>query len=67
MLGYLQKDFAGVVKALGEGKLKPTKMITSKIKIDRVVEDGYNAYVPLEFFFVAQVFLLLIWLTRLLG
>lgn len=43
VLGYLQKDFEGVVKALGEGKLKPTNMITSKIKIDRVVEDGYNA------------------------
>ena len=45
VLGYLQKDFAGVIKALGEGKLKPVKMITSKIKIDRVVEDGYNACV----------------------
>lgn len=43
VLGYLQKDFAGVIKALEEGKLKPVKMITSKIKIDRVVEDGYNA------------------------
>jgi threonine dehydrogenase-like Zn-dependent dehydrogenase len=43
VLGYLQKDFAGVIKALGEGKLKPVKMITSKIAIDRVVEDGYNA------------------------
>lgn len=45
VLGYLQKDFAGVIKALGEGKLQPVKMITSKIKIDRVVEDGYNASV----------------------
>ena len=43
MLGYLQKDFAGVIQALGEGKLKPVSMITSKIKIDRVVQDGYNA------------------------
>lgn len=38
VLGYLRKDFAGVVKALGEKKLEPAKMITSKIKIDRVVE-----------------------------
>ncbi|ETN38551.1 uncharacterized protein HMPREF1541_06587 [Cyphellophora europaea CBS 101466] len=45
VLGYLQQDFAGVIKALGEGKLKPVKMITSKIKIDRVVEDGYNALI----------------------
>ncbi|KPI39589.1 (R,R)-butanediol dehydrogenase [Cyphellophora attinorum] len=45
VLGYLQKDFAGVVKALGDGKLQPTKMITSKIRVDRVVEDGYNALI----------------------
>jgi hypothetical protein len=38
----LQKDYAAVIKALGEGKLKPVKMITSKIRVDRVVEDGYT-------------------------
>ena len=43
VLGYLQKDFDGVIKALGEGKLKPMKMITSKIAVDRVAEDGYTA------------------------
>lgn len=45
VLGYLQKDFAGVIKALDDGSLKPEKMITSKIKIDRVVEDGYKALI----------------------
>lgn len=42
MLGYLQKDFASVIRALGDGSLKPERMITSKIKIDRVPEDGYR-------------------------
>jgi len=42
VLGYLQKDFAGVIKALGDGNLNPEKMITGKIKIDRVPEDGYR-------------------------
>ena len=42
VLGYLQKDYKGVIEAIKEGKLKPMKMITSKIRIDRVVEDGYT-------------------------
>ena len=42
VLGYLPKDYEGVIQALKEGKLKPTKMITGKIAIDRVVEDGYT-------------------------
>jgi threonine dehydrogenase-like Zn-dependent dehydrogenase len=42
VLGYLQKDYAGVIDAISEGKLQPVKMITSKIRVDRVVEDGYT-------------------------
>lgn len=42
VLGYLQKDYQGVIDALGTGALKPEKMITSKIAIDRVVEDGFE-------------------------
>ena len=42
VIGYLQKDYAGVIKALEEGRLQPVKMITSKIRVDRVVEDGYT-------------------------
>jgi threonine dehydrogenase-like Zn-dependent dehydrogenase len=42
VLGYLQKDFAGVIDALADGHLKPERMITGKIKIDRVPEDGYR-------------------------
>jgi threonine dehydrogenase-like Zn-dependent dehydrogenase len=45
VLGYLQKDFAGVIKALGDGSLKPAGMITSKIHIDRVAEDGFRALI----------------------
>ena len=42
MLGYQGKDYAGVIKALGDGSMKPEKMITGKIPIDRVVEDGFT-------------------------
>jgi len=43
VLGYLGQDFQGVIKALGDGSLRPRKMITSKIRIDRVYEDGFKA------------------------
>ena len=42
VLGYLQKDFAGVIEHIANGTLKPEKMITGKIKIDRVPEDGFK-------------------------
>ena len=42
MVGYLQKDYQGVIDALARGALKPHKMITGKIRIDRVVEDGFR-------------------------
>lgn len=45
VLGYLKQDFAGVIEALNDGSLKPEQMITSTIKIDRVVEDGYRALI----------------------
>lgn len=45
VLGYLKEDFAGVIGALEDGSLKPEQMITSTIKIDRVVEDGYRALI----------------------
>jgi len=35
-------DYEGVIKALSEGRMEPEKMITSKIHIDRVVEDGFT-------------------------
>lgn len=30
-----------MIEALGSGSMKPEKMITGKIAIDRIVEDGY--------------------------
>ena len=31
-----------MIKALADGSLKPEKMITGKIRIDRVAEDGFK-------------------------
>ena len=42
MLGYQRQDYEGVINAIKQGKLKPERMITSKIKIDRVAEDGFK-------------------------
>ncbi len=42
VLGYQRKDYQGVIKALAEGSMQPEKMITGKIHIDRVVEDGFT-------------------------
>lgn len=42
MLGYQKKDFQGVVDALGKGTLKPSGMITGKIKMQDLVKEGYE-------------------------
>ena len=42
MLGYQKQDYEGVIEALRSGALKPEKMITGKIKIDRIAEDGFR-------------------------
>ncbi|KAL5322562.1 hypothetical protein ACEPPN_010535 [Leptodophora sp. 'Broadleaf-Isolate-01'] len=39
-LGYLKQDFKDVIKALADGHIKPADMITSKVPLERVVEDG---------------------------
>lgn len=41
VLGYQRVDYQGVIKALSESSMKPEAMITSKIAIDRIVEDGF--------------------------
>lgn len=41
VLGYQGKDYQGVIDALAKGNMQPEKMITGKIAIDRIVEDGY--------------------------
>ncbi|EXJ79145.1 hypothetical protein A1O3_08646 [Capronia epimyces CBS 606.96] len=45
VLGYVNEDFAGVIQALDDKRLQPVKMITRKIHIDRVVEDGFRALI----------------------
>ena len=41
MLGYQKKDYEGVLDALGKGSLKPDAMITGKIKMQNLIEEGY--------------------------
>lgn len=41
-LGYQRKDFEGVIDALGKGTIKAKSMITSKIKMDDLVQEGYK-------------------------
>lgn len=45
VLGYQHADFQAVIKAIAEGKLKPKRMITSKIAIDDLVAKGIWALV----------------------
>lgn len=45
VLGYQRKDFEDVIAALGDGRLKPDKMITSKIRMDDIVDKGIWALV----------------------
>ncbi|KAK2005857.1 hypothetical protein LZ32DRAFT_642173 [Colletotrichum eremochloae] len=45
VLGYSQDDFRNVITAMKDGLLKPDAMITRKITIDRVVEDGFEALI----------------------
>lgn len=41
VLGYQRKDFVGVIDAIGSGKIKPEKMITSRIAMENLAEKGY--------------------------
>ncbi|KAI0205179.1 dehydrogenase [Astrocystis sublimbata] len=42
-LCYRKSDFNNVIKALHEGRLRPEAMVTSKVPLNRVVEDGFEA------------------------
>ncbi|OJJ44979.1 hypothetical protein ASPZODRAFT_17889 [Penicilliopsis zonata CBS 506.65] len=42
---YDESAFVDVIEALNNGQLKPEKMITNKIKLDDVVEKGFEALV----------------------
>lgn len=45
VLGYQKPDFQYVIKAIGDGAMHPHKMITKKIKIDEVVEEGFRTLI----------------------
>ncbi|KAI0552160.1 GroES-like protein [Xylaria curta] len=44
-LCYRSSDFGDVIDALREGRLRPEPMITGKIALRRVVEDGFEALI----------------------
>jgi len=39
-LGYVRKDYDEVIEAIASGAMKPESMITQKISLENVVEDG---------------------------
>lgn len=45
VLGYQRKDVQAVIDQLAAGKLKPSKMITSKIQLEDLVEGGIKALI----------------------
>ncbi|KAH7011010.1 chaperonin 10-like protein [Ilyonectria destructans] len=45
ILGYQRKDFQAVIEHLRTGVIKPNDMITAKIRLENVVEDGIKALV----------------------
>ncbi|KAH6695070.1 chaperonin 10-like protein [Plectosphaerella plurivora] len=45
VLGYQREDFQAVIDNLANGSIKPSQMITRKIKLDDIVEDGIKALV----------------------
>ncbi|OCL03902.1 GroES-like protein [Glonium stellatum] len=45
VLGYQRKDFQAVIDNLANGRLKPERMITSKIKLENLVEEGILALI----------------------
>ncbi|KAH8173588.1 alcohol dehydrogenase groES-like domain-containing protein [Sarocladium implicatum] len=45
VLGYQKEDFQAVVENLGTGAIKPADMITRKIKLENVVDEGIKALI----------------------
>jgi len=42
---YVNGDFQEVMDAISEGRMKPEKMITKKIKLDEVEKEGFSALI----------------------
>lgn len=45
VLGYRKEDFQAVIENLASGAITPSLMITRKIKLENIVEDGIKALV----------------------
>ena len=45
VLGYTAKDYTAVIEALGRGDLQPAEMITRKIRLEDLVEEGFKALI----------------------
>ncbi|KAF4984872.1 hypothetical protein FZEAL_25 [Fusarium zealandicum] len=45
VLGYSPEDFQAVIDNLGTGAIEPSQMITRKIKLENIVEDGIKALI----------------------
>ncbi|KAF4461203.1 hypothetical protein FALBO_12002 [Fusarium albosuccineum] len=45
VLGYNPEDFKAVIENLGTGAIQPSKMVTRKIKLENIVEDGIKALI----------------------
>ncbi|KAI9650345.1 hypothetical protein NHQ30_000358 [Ciborinia camelliae] len=44
-LGYVRRDFEETIAAIASGSINPATLITSKISLENVVEDGFRALV----------------------
>lgn len=42
---YQTGDYAAVLEAISSGRMKPEKMITKKIKLNEVVDEGFSALI----------------------
>lgn len=45
VLGYQRVDFVAVIEAIADGRLKPARMITSRIRMEHIVDKGIWALV----------------------
>ncbi|KAI8654131.1 hypothetical protein NCS56_01369700 [Fusarium sp. Ph1] len=45
VLGYQREDFQAVIENFGTGAIEPSQMITRKIKLENIVEDGIKALI----------------------
>lgn len=45
VLAYRNKDFAAVIESLSTGALAPKGMITSKIRLEDIIDKGFNALI----------------------